>query len=547
MSNRADFVLSSNTVFTGLDNEPKPASIAISGNQILAIGDDQDVAPFIDSDTKTYQFNNQLIMAGFHDFHIHLMLSCMYEDGVILDSAASEEEAAEMVREFAASRPEDPWILGYRWYHVHWKNKKLPHRYTLDRLIPDRPVFLFNSECHGAWVNSKALEMLHINRDTPDPPFGEIHRDANGEPTGFLYEAAMGLAKEVLEIPKSRRNKLFESFLSKAASYGITSVSDFFPLPDIDLGDLELYRQFEMNGKLTTRINFLTALNGNLDEPRRLRNTYKSDKLRFSGLKQFLDGVPITHTAYLVDPYSDNPNTRGYTLIPSDVAKQWVTEADQAGFRVRLHACGDGAVRLGLDCVEAAFKENGVRDARHTIEHVEVIHPDDIDRFKKLGIIASMQPEHMAVGESFIDNPYHSRLGKERDHLTWPIKTLLDNGAQVAFSTDYPIVQFNPMAEIYRAVTRLHDDGRPEGGWNPQERISMAEALRAYTCCPAYGVFSEEKLGTLERGKLADIVVLDRNIFELSSPEELWDTKVKLTIMDGEVVYEDKKLAHLTS
>lgn len=535
---QADLVLASDAIFTGLEDEPFRGSVAIKGRYIIAVGSEEEIKPYIGSETKVYDYGDQLIMPGFQDFHLHLFLGSLSQDSVSLHEAKSEEEAAEMVKRFADTRPDDPWVFGFRWYHIYWDEKKLPHRSTLDELLPDRPVFLLNDECHGAWLNSKALEELGIDKNTPDPPFGEIVRDENGEPTGFLYETAMKFAEKAFKsIPGQRQIELFQSFLDKAASLGITAVSDMLPLPGLELGNLDLYREFEQQGKLTTRIQFLAALNGDLERPRYLREKYQSDKLKLSGLKQFLDGVPIAYTAYLVDPYSDNQNTRGDTLIPIDQVKKWAVEADREGFRIRFHACGDGAVRLGLDCFEEAQKTNGVRDSRHTIEHIEVIHPDDIDRFSQLGVIASMQPEHLAAAERFEDNAYLSRLGKERERFTWPIRTLKQRGARMAFGTDFPVVELNPMTEIYRAVTRVHDDGKPFGGWNPDEKITLAEALRDYTLGSAYGGFREDELGTLEKGKLADVIVLDRNLFNVSA-EEMKEARVELTVMDGKVVFE---------
>ncbi|GIO08880.1 hypothetical protein J31TS6_49080 [Brevibacillus reuszeri] len=534
---KADLVLASHAIFTGIYDQVRAGAVAITGNRITAIGSMGEIKPYIGHETRVYDFGDQLIMPGFHDFHLHLLLGSLYHDCVNLLTATSEEEAAQMVKQFADRRPEDPWVFGFSWYHVYWKNKQLPHRTTLDRLIPDRPVFLFNAECHGAWLNTKALELLNITRETEDPPFGHIQKDTHGEPTGFLYETAMGLAREAFQLPDQQKNRLLRGFMNQAASLGITSINDFFPLPGLELGDLELCQSFEKAGELKARIHFLAALDGNLERPRFLRREYASSKLRFSGLKQFLDGVPTTYTALLVDPYSDRPESRGDTLIPPETVKQWVVEADQEAFRVRLHACGDGAVRLGLDCFEAARKQNGVRDSRHTIEHIEVIHPDDINRFAELEVIASMQPEHMAAAQTFADNCYPNRFGKERDPYTWPIKTLLNNGVSLAFGSDYPIVPLDPMTEIYRAVTRLHDDHQPTGGWNPQEKITMAEALRAYTQGPAYGVFREHELGTLAPNMLADVIVLDRNLFMVTS-DQIRETKVVLTIMDGQVVYD---------
>lgn len=533
---KADIILQGNQIFTG--ERFLSGSIMIKDGKIMDILPNREVEPYIGTDTKVFSFEDETILPGFHDFHIHLTLGCLFDDYVNLSKARSARETAEMVKAFADKRPDDPWILGFSWYHVFWDEKVMPDKSILDELIPDRPVFLLNAECHGAWLNSKALEIANINEHTPDPPFGTIVKDENGQPTGILLETAMKLAVEAFDIPTPKAKTLMKRFIDKANRLGITSVSDMLPLPGFELGDLSLYKSFEEEGELTVRTFFLSPLNGDLETARELRDTYRSDTLKFSGLKQFLDGVPTTYTAYMVEPYSDRPSTKGEPFLPVERLRDWVVQADKEKFRIRLHACGDGAVRLGLDLYEAARKENGLRDSRHTIEHIEVIHPNDIPRFHQLDVIASMQPEHLAISDEFSDNSYLDRLGKERERYTWPIKTLADSGAKLAFGSDFPVVEINPWLEVYRAVTRKFNDGLPETGWNPNEKISLQDTIRYYTLGPAYGNFMEDRLGTLEAGKLADIIVVDRNIFA-AEPEALLETKTKLTIMDGKVVYED--------
>ncbi len=533
----ADSVLYSNAVFTGLADEPFAGGVAVAGKTILAVGTRAELQACIGPDTLVRDFQDRLIMPGFHDFHIHLLLGSLERQGVNLLAAKSEDETARMVKAFADQRPDDPWIIGFSWYHILWDEKRLPHRSTLDKYIPDRPVFLFNAECHGAWLNSKALELAGITRDTPDPAFGEIARDENGEPTGFLYETAMALAKQAFTFPRERRISLMQDFLAHAAKLGVTSVSDMFPLVTMELGDLEMYEEFDQADQLTVRIHFLTELTGDLEQAKRMRETYKSENLQFSGLKNFLDGVPTTYTGYLLEPYADRPDTCGDTLIPKETIESWTVNADREGFRIRYHACGDAAVRLGLDCFAEAQRQNGARDSRHTIEHIEVIHPDDINRFAELGVIASMQPEHLAA-DTYDGHTYRKRLGPERVKYTWPINTLRKSGATLAFGSDFPVVGLDPMTELYRAVTRLNNDGQPDGGWNPEERISLADALRAYTIGSAYGNFREHELGTLEAGKLADIVVLEQNLFAIT-PEQIRDTQVALTMMGGRIVYQN--------
>lgn len=528
---QADFILSGKAVFTGRDDRPSPAAIAIVGNRIAAVGSDQEIEAWAGPDTKRYRFDNQLILPGFHDFHVHVMLGSLQEDTVDLIQAASEAAAAEQAAAFAQTRPEDPWVLGFGWYHAYWQGQQLPTRRTLDALIPDRPVFLLHAAGHLAWVNSKALELLRIGRDTPDPPYGEIARDAEGEPTGILYENAIALAKEAFHLPIERRERILRRFLQSAARFGVTSLSDMLPLPAIELGDLDMYETFEKKGQLTTRIHYLIGLDGDLCRAKRLRAQHQSGRLRFSGLKQFLDGVVTAHTACLVEPYADRPGDRGECPFSREQLSAWVEEADREGFRIRFHAVGDGAVRLALDLFESAQERNGTRDARHAIEHIEVLHPADAERFSRLGVLASIQPEHMGLVNR---HHYLTRIGPERYPCTFPIETLRRAGAALVFGTDYPIVSMNPMLEIYRAVTRVGGDGQP---WNEAEAISLADALRAYTAGGAHGVFREAELGTLEAGKLADIIVLDRNLFDVP-PCEIAEATVCLTMMDGQVVFE---------
>lgn len=532
---KADIILSSNAVFTGLTNQSEPASIAIIDNKIVAIGTNEDIASYIGENTQIYRFEDQLIMPGFHDFHLHIIDGSLQMDCVSLADANSEQEAAEMVRQFAERRPEEPWIIGFSWNNESWINKQLPTVASLDHVLPNRPVILMHVDCHFAWVNSKALELMGINCETENPSFGTIDKNENGELTGILYEKAMDLVfKGAFDFSRAKKAQMVKNFLQMAAELGVTSLNDMYAPSSEILADFELFKELEKRGELTARIYLTPALNGDLERAKQLRDTYSSEILQFSGLKQFVDGVVSGHTALMLEPYSDKPETRGSTTFSPELIKKWVFEADREGFRIRLHAIGDAGVRLALDAFEEAQKINGFRDSRHTIEHIESIHPDDICRFQQLDIIASMQPQHLA---SLEQEMYQLRLGTQRDKFTFAIKKLKKAGAKLAFGSDFPVVSLNPMLEIYRAVTRVDSTGLAANTWNIDERIILGEALKAYTVGSAYGSFRENELGTLEVGKLADIIVLDRNLFEIPE-EELLDTKVKLTIMNGNIVFE---------
>lgn len=531
---KADIILSSPYVFTGLTAAPGPASLAIKGNKIMAIGTDAEVKQLAGEHTKIYSYTDELIMPGFHDFHLHIMQGAVALQSVNLFGARSESEAVALIHEFAEANPDKEWIIGFMWDAGYWDTQQLPTRHSLDRILADRPAIMFHAEGHNVWVNTKALEIAEINRDTPDPPFGIIGKDENGEPDGLLYEKAMGaVSNHAYRFTKEKKRELFAHFLAHAASLGVTAVHDLFATESMEiLTDYDIFKEFEDKGKLTTRVHLWPALDGNLEQAKQLRETYQSDKLRVSGLKQFIDGVVTAHTAYMLEPYADQRETRGDTSFPPETIKQWVVEADKEGFSIRFHAIGDGAIRLAFDAYEEAQKANGKRDSRHSIEHVEVIHPDDIKRFKELDVTASMQPDHFAMSERGV---YTNRIGLEREKHVFPIRTLQQAGAKLAFGTDFPIDVLNPLLQIYRAVTRIDSSG--ETVWHPHERISLADALKAYTAGSARGTFREHELGTLEAGKLADIVVLGRNLFEMPV-EEIPNASVQLTIVDGIIVYD---------
>ncbi len=537
VSEKADIIVKSNVLFDGV-TDPKPGALAISGNKVLALGEAKDVENLIDRDTRIYEFEDQLVMPGFHDSHVHVIFSGLYEICVNLKNTKSEEEAAKLVGEFAKKTPNTHWVLGFSWFPGFWESGKMPTRDSLDRYISDRPVFLLNYEGHSCWVNSKALEVCHINENTEDPAGGKVLRDESGQPTGVLLEGAMSLVSEALALSHSQQEKILKKLLSKAASCGVISIRDMQLFLGQDFGDLSVYNKLEENGELTARLHAYPGLDGNLEKVLSLREKYNSDKIKVSGLKQFLDGVPATYTAFLCEPYSDKPQTRGKPAIDPDYLKELVVNADKENFAVSLHACGDGAVRMGLDAIETARKANGKKDTRHSIEHIEVIHPEDIKRFAELGVVASMQPEHIISDKFFKNHPYPSRLGPKRIRYTWAFRTLLKHNVKIVFGSDCPVVDLNPMPGIFRAVTRVHDDGEPKGGWNPEEKLSVKEALHAYTAEPAYVVKREHELGVLRPGNFADIIALDKNLFNIPV-QEIPKTKVILTIMDGRVVFED--------
>ncbi len=535
---KADIVIKSNAIFDSIKEKPFDGFVAIKGNRICGVGGREDAGTFIGQETKVYGFNDRLVMPGFHDSHTHLLMAGMFKSYVNLLNARSEEEAAAMVKEASEKNPGEGWMIGFSWYHVFWDDKTLPTKKSLDLYFPDRPVFLLNAEAHGAWVNSRALEIAGITEDTPDPFGGEIARDEKGEATGFLYESAVGLvSKHALVFSEEKEKELIRAYMAGAAEYGITSVNDVQPYFHGNMGDLGVYSSMDRDRELSVRIHAAPDLLGDLDEVAALRDRYRSDRLRIEMLKQFLDGVSTTHTALVLEEYTDAPGNYGISLNDTEAIKNAVPEAHKRGFSVKLHSCGDKSARMALDYFENAIEMYGKNKCRHAIEHVELIKEEDIARFGELGVVPSVQPEHIALTQTFDENPYPVTLGKDRADKTWPLKSLYRSAGVLAIGSDCPVVDNNPFLEIYRGVTRLHNDGKPEGGWNPSEKLTMYEVLRSYTYGSAYGVSREDELGTLEAGKFADIVVIDRDLFRVDI-SDIKDSKVILTIMDGVVRFE---------
>lgn len=538
---KADTVIKGNAIFDSVAEKPFPGFVAVKGNRIIGVGGQKGAGEYIGNGTKILDCGDKLVMAGFHDSHTHLLMAGMFRTYVNLINARSEEEAALMVKEAADKSPDqDGWVIGFCWYHVFWDNRTLPTKASLDKYFPDRPVFLVNAEAHGAWANSKALEIAKITRDTPDPFGGEIARDEKGEPTGFFYESATGLVgKYALAVTPEQERVLIHAFQEGAKEYGITSVNDVQPYFHGNMGDLGVYSDMDKKGELTVRIHAAPNLLGDLDQAEKWREKYRSDKLRVELLKQFMDGVSTTHTALVLEEYADAPGSFGISLNDTEAIKKAVPEAHRRGFSVKLHSCGDKSARMALDYYENAIKMYGKNQCRHAIEHIEMLSDEDLPRFGEMGIIPSVQPEHIALTQVFDENPYPVTLGKERAAKTWPLKSLYDTAGVLAIGSDCPVVDNNPFLEIYRAVTRLHNDGKPEGGWNPTQKLTMYEILRSYTYGSAYGVSRENELGTLEPGKFADIIVIDKNLFAVD-PSEIMTSHVDMTMMDGKVIFERK-------
>jgi predicted amidohydrolase YtcJ len=536
---KADIIIKGKAIFDSINEKPYGGFVAISDDKLVAVERDINKADgFISSDTKVIDAGDRLVMPGFFDNHVHFLMAGMFSKYPSLIQAKSEEETAKIMSDFDKVNPADGWVLGFQWYHVFWEEVKMPSKKTLDKYFPDKPVFLLNAEAHGAWVNSKGLEIAGIDKNTPDPFGGEILRDEFGEPTGVLLEGAAGLAsKYAFDLSKDAEKETLKAFLETAKAYGITSIMDVQPYFSGDMGSIPVYSEMDKDGSLTLRVHAAPDLLGDLDKVLETGKKYNSPKLRINYVKQFLDGVSTTHTALMLAPYADAPDETGIALFDTDAIEKAVPEAHKRGLSVKLHSCGDKSLRMALDYYQAALEKYGKNNARHCIEHCEIVSPEDIPRFGELGVIPSVQPEHVALTQTFAEMPYITTLGKELADTTWPFKSLLESAGTMAIGSDCPVVDSNPFWEIYRAVTRQFNDGEPKGGWNPTEKLSLYEVLHAYTMGSAYAASRENEIGSLEAGKYADVIIIDRNLFDVGS-DKIMDSQVDLTIMDGKVVYE---------
>lgn len=538
MKRYADSIYVSTSIFTGNSLEPINGAVAVAGDRILAVGSMDSMDEYINNNTKILNYGDKLIMPGFNDSHVHFMFGAIQNDKefcIDLSNCKSEEECVNRVKEFADEHPQNLWIYGKGWNETIWPNGKAPDRRSLDAIFPDRPVYLGSWDIHSAWVNKKALELVGYDRNTPNPEDGFIEHFSDGEPSGLLREPGVLDPVQQMAIETADFKSSISRYLKIAAKYGVTSLGNVHPYGGIEEKKaLSIYKDMEDDGLLTSRIHLFTELKKDLSDAKEYKNEFCSNMLHFAGLKKITDGICESHTGYLLEPYADDPTTKGEPQVTTKELKELIINADREGYSVRLHCIGNGAVRNGLDCFEAAQKVNGKKGLHHAIEHIETCHQDDIPRFAELDVMPSMQPMHSIQN---IDG-YPILLGEKWMNVAWPMRSLIDAGAIMTYGTDFPVVELNPMEGIYAAITRQTFDGYPEGGFVPEQRITIGEVLQGYTYGSALVENYANELGTLSAGKLADMVVLDKNLFT-ATPKEILNTKVLITMVGGKVIYCD--------
>lgn len=535
----ADLVIHNAKIFTVNDENPQAMAVAIKGEVIIAVGDYKMIRKYIDKGkTKVIDAGGKLVVPGFNDAHAHF--SPVNIDYIELRYTTNPAVLAEKVKEKVAEAVPGQLIRGGHWEHEMFIDKKWPAKELIDPVSPDNPVLLRRADGHSVLVNSFVLKASGITKDTPNPYGGEIKRDPEtGEPTGILKETAQNLIKtgaiEAVYSEKEkniRREKGWDSAFDMAARYGVTSIQ----MPGG--GNAEYMQQRKKAGKLTLRIDvagYLTDDMKKLQEYDSLIKEYPRENrwIRFGYIKGFIDGTLGSATALFFEPFEDEFETSGLPQMPYDELERKILLCDSMGFQIGIHAIGSKGNNWVLNAYEKALNVNGRNNSRHRIEHAQILIEKDIPRFTELGVIASMQPTHCITDKRFCEK----RIGRERSKFAYPWKSLLDAGTKIAFSTDYSVEPLNPMEGLYAAVTRKDRMGEEGDGWFPREKLSMQEAIRLYTLGSAYAQFMEDRKGMIKEGYLADMVILDRDLFNIPE-DEIMKTKVDYTIVGGKIVFE---------
>ena len=542
----ADLVFTGGAVFTADTVRSRAGAVAVRGGRIVAVG--HDVGELIGARTEVVDLAGRMLLPGFQDAHVHPVWGGLDLLRCTLSEARGQDETLATVRAYADSHPEAEWILGGGWSMADYPGGT-PRADVLDAVVPDRPAFLINRDGHGAWVNSRTLELAGIDANTPDPADGRIERDPDGRPGGTLHEGAMGLVKALL--PEDTEDTMLAAVLEGQRFLHERGVTAWQDAALGDYGDAgnpgPAYLDAAERGLLTARVvGALWFERGRgaeqIPELIEKRDRWRAGRFQARSVKIMQDGVPENFTASMLEPYCDAHGQHdlgaGIPFFPPEVLRDAVPALDAAGFQVHFHAIGDRAVRDCLDAVEEAILRNGRSDNRHHIAHLQVVHPDDVPRFRQLGVAATMQSLWATLEPQMIELtlPF---LGDRRAAWQYPFGDLLRSGAVLAAGSDWSVSTPNPLAAIHVAVNRLAAPGEEEGEYEvflPEQRIDLASSLTAYTAGSAWVNHLDRETGTIEEGKLADLVVLDRDPFA-GPPEQIGETRVLQTFVEGARVH----------
>lgn len=537
----ADLVIINAKVYTVNPPQPWAEAVAVKGEQIVFVGPTKQARRYAGPATRLIDARGQLLLPGFQDSHVHFVSGSLNLNRVDLAGTRSVEEIQERIRRFVAEHPDLEWIQGRGWMYPAFPGN-MPHKKFLDEVVPDKPAIMRCADGHTSWVNSKALALAGINRDTPDPPDGKIVRDERGEPTGALLEGASSLVSRL--IPEPTDEEKYEALvrgMKESVRWGVTAAHGL----DGEFEELRLLDRLRQEGKQTIRL----VITMWIDEPRPTEKDfqayaeasakYHDHWLAVRGVKLMLDGVIDSGTGAMLDPYEEQKGNQGKLFWEPDDYLKAVLEFSRRGIQVSTHSIGDKAIRLSLEAYEKALKESGHPELRHKIEHVECIAAEDFVRFNHPGIIASFQPLHADPDPVWMA-AWIKNVGPERAQRAFAWKSVIKAGGHLAFGSDCPVVTINPWPGVQVALTRQSFEGFPEGGWIPKEKLSLEEIIHAYTLGGAYALNEENIRGSIEPGKLADMIMLNQNIFEIPA-SQIHKTESVLTVVGGRIMHQAEK------
>lgn len=536
----ADAVYRGGKIYTVNPEQPWAQAVAIRDGTIVYVGDDSGADEHVGADTAVYDLGGRLMLPGFQDAHIHPVSGGMEAATCDLNGLDDLARYRERISTYAEANPDLTWITGGGWSMAVFGPGGSPSKSILDELVPDRPVFLSSQDGHSAWVNSKALEVAGLDRDTPDPPDGIIDRDPEtGELIGSLQEGATALvARHIPPVSDEDRVRGMEYARDMLHGYGITAMQVAIA-PEENLRAMT-----ELDERDELQLRTVAALwweRGQTEEQipglKELRERYTKGNVRATTVKIMQDGVMENYTAVMLEPYLIPSGSRGIPMLEPEFLKEAVTQLDAEGFQIHVHAIGDGAIRQSLDAFEAARETNGENDHRHHISHLQLIDPDDVPRFGELGVTANFQPL-WAYNDSYVTDLTVPFIGEERAKSMYPIRSVLDAGGRIAFGSDWSVSTANPFPQIETAVTRVDVITHDTKALNPEQAISVEEAIAAFTIHSAYVNHLDDETGSIEEGKLADLIVIDRNLLEIDA-EDISEASVLLTLFGGQPVHGD--------
>jgi predicted amidohydrolase YtcJ len=538
----ADLALTGGAIYTMDGARSWAEAIAIDDGRIVYVGTDAGAKDYIGPQTKVVPLKGRMVVPGFQDVHIHPISGGMEANGCDLNAATSVKGYLDTIKKYADAHPDEPWITGGGWSMAAFGPGALARKELIDDIVPDRPVILWSRDGHTTWVNSKALEAAGITKNTKDPPDGRIDRDPKtGEAVGSLQEGASSLVTgKVPPDTDAKRDAGLRYAIKMLNGFGITGIQD----ASVNEEDLKTYHRLDDTGALSLHV--VGAIWWERDQGleqiesiERLRHDYSSGRIDAGTVKIMQDGVMENYTAVVLEPYKlpGKKDVRGIPMVEPELLKQAVTKLDADGFQVHFHAIGDGAVRQSLDAIEAARAANGDLGHRHHISHIQLIHPDDQPRFRKLGVVANFQPL-WAYADEYVTELTLPFISKQTASYMYPVASMEKSGAVVAFGSDWSVSSANPFEEMETSITRMGALGNTKAPFLPEERITLPEALAAFTINAAYTNRDEKNTGSLEVGKLANLAVLDRNLFE-TAPTDLSDTNVLVTLFEGKPVHGD--------